>query len=56
MTEGAPANTEVDSPGTTKVESPRISHLERRTFAPNRDELPEGSQVESLTTREQQTH
>ena len=43
MTEGLLANTEVDSPGTTRDVSPRTSHLERRPSASNGDELPEGS-------------
>ena len=56
MTEGTLAKTEVDSPGTTRVESPRISHLERSASVTNRDELPEVSRVESLTTREKKSH
>ena len=34
---------------------PRISHLERRPSASNGDKLPEGSPVQALTTRKQQS-
>ena len=50
------AKAELDSPVTARLESPRISHLERSTSVTNRDELPEVSRVESLTTREQKSH
>ena len=53
MTEGLLANTELDSPGTTRDVFSRTSYLERRPSASNGDDLPEGSQVETLTTRDQ---
>ena len=49
------AKTEVDFPGTMRVEAPRTSHLERSPSSTNRDELPEVSRVEALTTREKQS-
>ena len=45
----------MDSPGTVKVEAPKILHLEKSPSPTNRDELPEVSHVEALTTREKQS-
>lgn len=52
MMEWLPGKAEVDSTGITRVESPEITLLERSPSDASRDELPEVSRMEFLTTRQ----